>query len=87
MDTYGDLNTIGWGMGADGNVSHVDLSRCPSMDEIQEIQYKCNEVIRSNLTITVETPPNTKSDRLPGNYDKEQGIIRIIKIGDLHYDP
>jgi misacylated tRNA(Ala) deacylase len=78
---------MGWGMGTNGSVNYVDLSRCPSMDEIQEIQYKCNEVIRKNLTITVETPANAKSDRLPGDYDKEQGIIRIIKIGDLHYDP
>jgi misacylated tRNA(Ala) deacylase len=56
-------------------------------EEMQTIQEKCNEAIRNNLSITVETPDDAKSDSLPEDYDKEKGVVRIIKIGDIDANP
>ena len=87
MDTYDNMETLGWGMGVDGEMNYVELPRKPSYEEIQEIQDKCNEIIRENVQITVETPNNAKPDTLPEDYDKEKGIVRIIKIGNIDSNP
>lgn len=83
MDTYEDLKTLGWGMGSDDSMNYVDLPRKPSPEEMQSIQSRCNELIRNNLPITVETPEDAKQDKLPEDYDKSKGIIRVIRIGDM----
>lgn len=83
MDTYENLETVGWGMGAENEPSYVDLPRKPSEDEMRDIQERCNETIRNNLRITVETPHYANHDNLPGDYDKEKGVVRVIRIGDL----
>jgi misacylated tRNA(Ala) deacylase len=87
MDRYDNLETLGWGMGAENDVNYVDLPRKPSEEEIQTIQEKCNEAIRHNHGITVETPDNANLDSLPEDYDKEKGVVRIIKIGDIDKNP
>jgi misacylated tRNA(Ala) deacylase len=83
MDTYEGLKTLGWGMGSPGDMNYVELPRAPTPFEIEEIQTKCNAIIRENLHITVNTPTAAKTTKLPGDYDKENGVIRVIKIGDL----
>lgn len=87
MDKYDNLESVGWGMGADGDINYIDLPRKPSDEEMRTIQEKCNEAIRNNLKITVETPDDAKSDSLPEDYDKEKGVVRIIKIGDIDANP
>ncbi|KAI0871024.1 threonyl and alanyl tRNA synthetase second additional domain-containing protein [Hypoxylon argillaceum] len=86
MDRYEDLKTIGWGIGQGGSTSYVDLPRKPSAKEMQEIQRKCNEVIRNNLSITVATPANAATHKLPGDYDKDRGLVRVVSIGDLDHN-
>lgn len=81
-----DLPTLGWSMGAAGEMNYVELPRKPSDEELQSIQSKCNELIRDNLPITVETPEGKGSSSLPEDYDKEKGVVRFIKIGDLDYN-
>jgi misacylated tRNA(Ala) deacylase len=81
-----DLPTLGWNMGAAGEMNYVELPRKPSDDEVRSIQVKCNELIRDNMPITVETPEGKGSDSLPQDYDKEKGVVRFIKIGDLDYN-
>ena len=87
MDTYDNLETLGWGMGTEGEMNYVELPRKPSQDEIQEIQDKCNEIIRENVKIIVETPIDAKAHTLPEDYDKEKGVVRVIKIGDIDCNP
>jgi misacylated tRNA(Ala) deacylase len=87
MDKYDNLESVGWGMGAEGEINYIDLPRKPTDEEMKTIQEKCNEAIRNNLTITVETPDDAKSDSLPEDYDKEKGVVRIIKIGDIDANP
>lgn len=70
-------------MGSNGSMNYVDLPRKPSDDEVRAIQDECNKLIRDNLPITVETPDDAKHESLPNDYDKEQGVVRVIKIGDI----
>ncbi|KAF2132335.1 ThrRS/AlaRS common domain-containing protein [Dothidotthia symphoricarpi CBS 119687] len=81
-----DLPTLGWSMGVAGEMNYVELPRKPTDDELQSIQSKCNEMIRENLPITVETPEGKGSSSLPEDYDKEKGVVRFIKIGDMDYN-
>ncbi|CCF46421.1 threonyl and Alanyl tRNA synthetase second additional domain-containing protein [Colletotrichum higginsianum] len=77
------LDTLGWGMGKGGAMNYVDLPRRPSDAEIQRIQARCNEIVRSGLPITVETPEDAKVHKMPGDYDQSKGVVRVIRIGDI----
>ncbi|KAJ4990383.1 threonyl and Alanyl tRNA synthetase second additional domain-containing protein [Stagonosporopsis vannaccii] len=81
-----DLPTLGWSMGQPGEMNYVELPRKPTDAEIARIQQECNAVVRENLPVTVETPEGKGSSKLPADYDREQGVIRFIKIGDLDYN-
>ncbi|KAF5023566.1 hypothetical protein F66182_4379 [Fusarium sp. NRRL 66182] len=78
-----DLETLGWGMGAEGNMNYIDLPRKPTDGEMQAVQSACVELIRDNISITVETPDDANHEKLPGDYDKSDGVVRVIHIGDL----
>ncbi|KAK6711170.1 hypothetical protein SNK05_005597 [Fusarium graminearum] len=78
-----ELKTLGWGMGTDGGFNYVDLQRKPTDEEMQAIQMECAEKIRENLSIKVDTPDNAKDHKLPGDYDKSDGVVRVVHIGDL----
>jgi misacylated tRNA(Ala) deacylase len=85
MDSM-DLPTLGWSMGQPVEMNYVELPRKPSDQEIQVIQLSCNARIRESMPITAETPEGKGSDSLPDDYDKEQGVVRFIKIGDMDYN-
>ncbi|KAF2876985.1 Threonyl/alanyl tRNA synthetase [Massariosphaeria phaeospora] len=85
MDTMA-LSTLGWGMGAASETNYVELARKPSAEEIRTIQNRCNETIRKNMAITVETADGAKADSLPDDYDREKGVVRFIRIGDLDHN-
>lgn len=78
-----DLKTVGWGMGSGDAMNYVDISRKPTEEEIQKIQKLCNDEIRNNSPIVVSTPNDAKHERLPGDYDKSEGVVRVIRIGDI----
>ena len=84
MNTYDSLNTVGWGMGNGDDMNYVDLPRKPTAEEMDEIQARCNDAIAKSLPITVDAVGDeAKRDRLPGDYDQDKGVIRVIKIGDI----
>ncbi|KAF6835626.1 alanyl-trna synthetase domain-containing protein [Colletotrichum musicola] len=83
MDTYDNLNTLGWGMGKSGAMNYIDLPRKPTDSELRAIQARCNEIIRSSLPITVETPDDAKVHKMPQDYDQSKGVVRVIRIGDI----
>jgi len=85
MDSM-DLPTLGWSMGQPGEMNYVELPRKPSEEELQTIQKNCNAKIRESMPITVETPEGKGSDSLPEDYDKEKGVVRFIKIGNMDYN-
>ncbi|KAH6995116.1 threonyl and alanyl tRNA synthetase second additional domain-containing protein [Ilyonectria destructans] len=86
MDTYENLGTLGWGMGTEGGMNYVDLPRKPSQSEMQAIQDRCNEIIRDNVSITVNTPSTAESNSSPSDYDLEKGLVRMISIGDFDHN-
>ncbi|KAK8123658.1 Threonyl/alanyl tRNA synthetase [Apiospora kogelbergensis] len=86
MGTYDGLATVGWGMGKEGDMNYVDVPRRPSPEEMRDIQDRCNQLIRENLPITVKTPENARDNKLPDDYDKSLGIVRVISIGDLDHN-
>ncbi|XP_014557468.1 hypothetical protein COCVIDRAFT_25852 [Bipolaris victoriae FI3] len=81
-----DLPTLGWSMGQPGEMNYVELPRKPTDEEMQTIQKNCNARIRESMPITVETPEGKGSDSLPEDYDREKGVVRFIKIGDMDYN-
>lgn len=81
-----DLETVGWSMAAAGEMNYVELPRKPTDEEIKTIQAECNEAIRENIPITVETPEGKGSNSLPDDYDSEKGVVRFIKIGHVDYN-
>jgi misacylated tRNA(Ala) deacylase len=85
MDTM-DLPTLGWSMGTAGEQNYIELPRKPSAEELVTIQSRCNAAIRSNHPITVETPSDKTSTKIPADYDREKGVMRFIKIGSLDYN-
>ncbi|KAF2681358.1 ThrRS/AlaRS common domain-containing protein [Lentithecium fluviatile CBS 122367] len=86
MDSL-DLPTLSWSMGAAGEMNSIEIPRKPSHEEIKSIQDRCNQCIRDNVAITVETPEEVDgAKKLPGDYDKDKGVVRFIKIGDLDYN-
>ncbi|CAE6468826.1 unnamed protein product [Rhizoctonia solani] len=99
MDTYPGLETLGWSMGASmvgesimgedkvPNMNYVELGRKPTEAEIAEIQEKCNQFVMQNKTITVSTPHDAVQDWLPSDYDKENGIVRVITIDGIDENP
>ncbi|KAF1958968.1 ThrRS/AlaRS common domain-containing protein [Byssothecium circinans] len=87
MDTL-SLPTLSWSMAPAGEMNSIEIPRKPSPDELQQIQDRCNRVIRENVGITVETPMgrDEQAEKIPGDYDREKGVVRFIKIGDLDYN-
>lgn len=99
MDTYEGLETLGWSMGASifrgdesdeallttpvPNMNFVELGRRPSNAEIDEIQDRCNSIIRENRLITVETSTNANASSLPADYDASKGVVRVINIDGI----
>ncbi|OHE95139.1 threonyl and Alanyl tRNA synthetase second additional domain-containing protein [Colletotrichum orchidophilum] len=83
MNTHENLTTLGWGMGKSGAMNYVDIPRKPSDAELQSIQDRCNEIIRSSLPVTVETPDDAKVHKMPEDYDQSKGVVRVIRIGDI----
>ncbi|CAE6529264.1 unnamed protein product [Rhizoctonia solani] len=99
MDAYPGLETLAWSMGASivgdnvagedrtPNMNYVELGRKPTGAEISEIQDKCNQLVMQNKPITVSTPHDAIQDWLPSDYDKENGIVRIITIEGVDENP
>jgi misacylated tRNA(Ala) deacylase len=99
MDTYPGLETLAWSMGASivgdnitdvdklPNMNYVELGRKPSEAEISDIQERCNQLVMQNKPITVSTPEDATQDWLPSDYDKENGIVRVITIEGVDENP
>jgi misacylated tRNA(Ala) deacylase len=87
LDTL-SLDTLSWSMGTAGEMNYLEIPRKPTAEELQSIQQQCIEAIRANHPITVETPSTLegKKEKVPGDYDKEKGVVRFIKIGDMDYN-
>ncbi|GKT45193.1 alanyl-tRNA editing protein Aarsd1-A [Colletotrichum spaethianum] len=61
-------------------MNYVDLPRKPSNAELQAIQARCNDIVRSSLPITVEIPDDAKVHKMPEDYDQTKGVVRTSHI-------
>lgn len=88
LDTY-DLETLSWSMGA--QINYLEIPRKLEDHEIEDVTAKINEIIVQNKTIEVHTPDKDGHDidtsHIPEDYDLSQGIIRVVKIGDIDANP
>ncbi|KAK3834954.1 MAG: hypothetical protein J3R72DRAFT_388201 [Linnemannia gamsii] len=73
---YG-CDTLAWGMNA--NRCHVELSKAPTPEQVQEVEDRLNLYIRRNypvhVTFTEERPAT-----LPKDYVGPNGVFRVIEI-------
>lgn len=83
MEREFGLKTVGWGMGLNGAMNYVDITRKPTQEQMLAIQKSCSEEIRNNSAIQVHHPEDAHTGKLPGDYDKSEGLIRVIKIGEI----
>ena len=88
FDTY-NLETLSWSMGDE--INYIELPSKVEDDIVKEVQDKVNQLIFEAHPITVVTPDaeghEIDTSHLPDDYDQTQGIIRIVKIGDLDSNP
>lgn len=85
LDSY-DLPTLSWSMG--DMINYVELPRKVDDALVQEVNQKVNDAILQQLPILVVssdevTHSEADTSSIPADYDKEKGVIRVIKIGDL----
>ncbi|CCE79462.1 Piso0_001527 [Millerozyma farinosa CBS 7064] len=87
LDTYG-LNTLSWSMGE--LINYIEIGKQISAEMVAEVADKVNSLIQENLPITVIQGDPVKDKeklKIPDDYDINQGIIRIVKIGELDQNP
>lgn len=91
-----NLDTLSWSMGSAGEMNYLELPRKPTDAELALVQEKCNVAIRDNLPISVEESAGNgtgeehaegTTDSLPADYDKANGVVRIINIKGLDRNP
>lgn len=88
LDTY-NLETLSWSMGT--QINYLEIPRKLEDHEIEEVTAKINEIIVQNKPIEVHTPDKHGHDidtsHIPDDYDLSQGIIRVVKIGNIDANP
>ncbi|KAL6451035.1 hypothetical protein SBY92_001285 [Candida maltosa Xu316] len=88
FDTYG-LETLSWNMGED--INYIELPKKIEDELVKDVQDKVNSLILEGVPISVVTPDQHGHEvdisHLPDDYDASQGIIRIVKIGELDANP
>lgn len=88
FDQY-NLETLSWSLGE--TINYIELPKKVEENIIQEVQEKVNQVIVEALPITVETPDKNgheiDTSNVPTDYDLSNGIFRVVKIGDIDYNP
>ncbi|KAG5520233.1 hypothetical protein PMAC_001311 [Pneumocystis sp. 'macacae'] len=78
------IPTLSWFLGPD--ISYIELLQKPTIDELEQVEARCNQVIAENMLVTVENTTETPKT-LPSDYDAKKGIIRVVSIGKLDRNP
>ncbi|KAK9459289.1 Threonyl/alanyl tRNA synthetase [Lipomyces oligophaga] len=82
-----NVPTLAWSLGA--KFSYVEISRKLTDQEVEEVEDECNQIIRDGLDITVEIPTDNSvnTDKLPDDYDLQNGVLRVVHIGNIDANP
>lgn len=88
FDSY-DLETLSWSMGE--SINYIELPKRVDDAIIAEASRTINEKIVENIPISVATPDEHGHEidvsHIPDDYDKSQGVVRIVSIGDMDTNP
>lgn len=78
-----NVPTLGWSLGE--KISYIEIGKKLSEVELQEVEDKCNEVIRKGVDIWMEIPDKdlVNKKKLPDDYDAARGVLRVIHIGEM----
>ncbi|KAA8916933.1 hypothetical protein TRICI_000900 [Trichomonascus ciferrii] len=79
-----NVETVGWNLGP--KFCYVELPRKLSAEEVAEVQEEVNQKIQEAINIKVELNKDV-DHKVPDNYDVDQGVVRVIHIGDLDSNP
>lgn len=88
LDSF-NIETLSWSLGE--KINYIELP-CKVSDEIvTEVSQKVNEYILKGLPIEVVTPDQHGGEldisHIPDDYDLSQGVVRVVKIGELDANP
>ncbi|KAF9426957.1 hypothetical protein BGZ94_005728 [Podila epigama] len=70
-------NTLAWGM--NDKRCHVELSKAPTPEQIQQVEERLNLYIRRNYPVHV-TFTETRPPTMPKDYVGPNGVFRVIEI-------
>lgn len=89
------LETLSWSMGEKFN--YIELPRKVTRDELDSVQDEVNRAIQDGITISTaivkgedekkETDPSVTSEKIPDNYNVNEGVIRVVQIGEIDKNP
>lgn len=88
FDQY-NLETLSWSMGE--TFCYIELPRKVEDDILKEANEKINQAILDAIPITAEVPDGhgheIDTSHIPEDYDLSQGLLRIVRIGNLDRNP
>lgn len=87
LDSY-NLPTLSWSMG--DMINYVELEKSIDEQLVAEVNDKVNQAIFDAIPIQVVTPDSlgdVDTSKMPEDYSKSEGIIRVVQIGDLDANP
>lgn len=88
LEHHFKLPTLGWALSGFPNLSYVELSRCPTPEELEQTERVCNALIVEGRRVRVElqlAEGDNRPDTLPIDYIG--GVVRTVIIEDLDANP
>ncbi|KAI5954680.1 hypothetical protein KGF54_002456 [Candida jiufengensis] len=85
FDQY-QLETLSWKMGE--QINYIELPKKIDDKLVEEVQSKVNQLIFESHPIEVTTDDSElDTSHIPEDYDQDEGIVRIVKIGNIDANP
>jgi misacylated tRNA(Ala) deacylase len=88
------LETLAWSLG--DKFCYVELPKRVTREEMDAVQAEVNRVIQQDLKITTTIITNEEEkaaadpsvvEKIPDDYDVNNGVIRVVNIGDIDHNP
>lgn len=81
------LGTLGWSMGE--MVNYIELARKLTAEELEQLGREVNDKIVASIGISVDEAARgaVSEGKMPGDYDLDKGVLRVVKIGEIDRNP
>lgn len=81
--------TLGWALSTFPNLSYVELPRCPSKEELEEVERICNDLIVEGRRVRIEMELNNEEENRPATLPADYigGVVRTVIIDNLDRNP